>query len=136
MSYKTDKINMELKSSQKRGQALGYFYTWRKLLAPIFLAFKRKMRRDYLNYWKLDFKCHYQIILNWLWSIQDSAGKTTRKKFNSLWFLHHYDVKFLNFTFYEGRKHKRKIFIFFFAWTSIRSLANQVQKNLPTFRKD
>ena len=39
--------------------------------------------------------------------------KTTRKKFNSLWFLHHYDVKFLNFTFYEGRKHKRKIFIFF-----------------------
>ena len=62
----------------------------------------------------------------------NTLARAPRLFLHSLPWLHDYDVKILNFTFFGGRGHQKMTF-FFSSSTSIQSLRIQLQRNLPTF---
>ena len=65
------------------------------------------------------------IGLDWQ---NNNFARASRFLYISLQWLHDYDMKLPNFTFYGGRKHKTRTFLFFF-WTSIQSFRIQLPKN-------
>ena len=64
------------------------------------------------------------IGLDWQ---NNNFARASRFLYISLQWLHDYDMKLPNFTFYGGRKHKTTTFLFFF-WTSIQSFRIQLEK--------
>ena len=64
------------------------------------------------------------IGLDWQ---NNNFARASRFLYISLQWLHDYDMKLPNFTFYGGQKHETRTFLFFF-WTSIQSFRIQLPK--------